>query len=32
LMHIMLTIGQYMMTSRIVETFDVGLQPLSREG
>lgn len=32
LMHIMLTVGQYMMTSRIVETFDVDLQPLSSEG
>lgn len=32
LMHIMLTVGQYMMTSRIVETFDVDLQPLSGEG
>jgi alkylhydroperoxidase family enzyme len=31
LMHIMLTVGQYMMTSRIVETFDVDLQPLSAE-
>jgi len=32
LMHIMLTIGQYMMTCRIVETFDVELQPLGSEG
>ena len=31
LMHITLTIGQYMMTCRIVETFDVDLQPLSSE-
>jgi 4-carboxymuconolactone decarboxylase len=31
LMHIMLTTGQYMMTSRIVENFDVDLQPLSSE-
>ncbi|SRR5579875_569881 len=29
LMHIVLTAGQYMMTCRIVETFDVELQPLS---
>jgi len=32
LMHITLTIGQYMMTCRIVETFDVDLQPLNSEG
>lgn len=31
-MHIVLTVGQYMMTSRIVETFDVELQPLSAPG
>ncbi|HEX3972220.1 MAG TPA: hypothetical protein VHX19_12905, partial [Stellaceae bacterium] len=31
LMHITLTIGQYMMTSRIVETFDIELQPLASE-
>ena len=31
LMHIVLTLGQYMMTCRIVETFDVDLQPLNAE-
>lgn len=31
LMHIVLTLGQYMMTCRIVETFDIELQPLSGE-
>lgn len=31
LMHITLTVGQYMLTSRIVETFDVDLQPLQGE-
>ena len=31
LTHITLTIGQYMMTCRIVETFDVDLQPLGNE-
>jgi 4-carboxymuconolactone decarboxylase len=31
LMHIVLTAGQYMLTSRIVETFDVDLQPLKSE-
>ena len=29
LMHIMLTIGHYMLTCRVVETFDVELQPLA---
>jgi 4-carboxymuconolactone decarboxylase len=32
LMHITLTVGQYMMTCRIVETFDVDLQPLNSGG
>ena len=32
LMHITLTIGQYMMTSRIVESFDADLQPVASEG
>jgi 4-carboxymuconolactone decarboxylase len=31
LMHIVMTAGQYMLTSRIVETFDVDLQPLKSE-
>jgi 4-carboxymuconolactone decarboxylase len=29
LMHMTLTIGQYMLTCRVVETFDVDLQPLA---
>ena len=31
LMHIVLTVGQYMLTSRVVETFDVDLQPPKAE-
>lgn len=31
LMHITLTIGQYMLTCRVAETFDVDLQPHPRE-
>jgi alkylhydroperoxidase family enzyme len=31
LMHIMLTVGQYMLTCRVVETFDVELQPVAAE-
>jgi 4-carboxymuconolactone decarboxylase len=29
LMHIVLTVGQYMLTCRVVETFDVDLQPVA---
>ena len=32
LMHIVLTLGQYMMTCRIVESFDIELQPLAMPG
>lgn len=31
LMHIVLTAGQYMLTSRVTETFDIELQPLKAE-